>query len=169
MSNILASEFCLTVDVHVLECNNKGDFKITAVYGPTAHNRKDDFFVELVAQKQPVGVRWLVLGDFNQIRRPRDKNNANVNRSCINRFRTALQTCELHEIHLQNRSFTWNNERENPTLCKLDAFYCNNDWDICFGSHVLNALSSSLSDHFPLLLDDDRAWVLILQIRKLLG
>jgi hypothetical protein len=35
-------------------------------------------------------------------------------------------------------------------LCKLDAFYCNSDWDICFESHVLNALSSSLSDHCPL-------------------
>jgi hypothetical protein len=79
----------------------------------------------------------------------RDKNNANVNRTRINHFRTALQTCELHEIHLQNRRFTWSNEKENPTLCKLDAFYCNNDWDICFGSHVLNTLSLSLSDHCP--------------------
>jgi hypothetical protein len=41
-------------------------------------------------------------------------------------------------------------------LCKLDAFFCNNEWDLCFGSHVLNALSSSLSDHCPLLLADDR-------------
>jgi hypothetical protein len=41
-------------------------------------------------------------------------------------------------------------------MCKLDAFYCNDEWDLCFGSHVLNALSSSLSDHCPLLLADDR-------------
>jgi hypothetical protein len=150
------SEFCLSADVHVLNCNNEGDFMITTVYGPTAHNRKDAFFAELVALKPPSGVRWLVLGDFNQIRRARDKNNNNVNRGRINRFRAALQSCDLHEIHLQNRRFTWSNERENPTLCKLDAFYCNDAWDICFGSHVLNALSSSLSDHCPLLLADDR-------------
>jgi hypothetical protein len=73
-------------DVHVLNCNNEGNFKITTVYGPTASNRKDDFFAELVAQKPPAGVSWLVLGDFNQIRRARDKNNANVNHSRINRF-----------------------------------------------------------------------------------
>jgi exonuclease III len=49
MPNILASEFCLLAVVHVLDCNNEGDFKITAVYIPMAHNQKDDFFVELVA------------------------------------------------------------------------------------------------------------------------
>jgi hypothetical protein len=62
LSNIQATEFCLSADVHVLNCNNDGDFKITTVYGPTANNRKDDFFAELVAQKPPMGVRWLVLG-----------------------------------------------------------------------------------------------------------
>jgi hypothetical protein len=101
-------------------------------------------------------VRWLALGDFNQIRRARDKNKGNINQSHINRFRAALQTCALKEIHLQNRRFTWTNERQNPTLCKLDAFYCNSEWDLCFDSHVLNALSSSLSNHCPLLLADDR-------------
>jgi exonuclease III len=156
MSNIITSEFCLSADVHILNNSNEGDFKITTVYGPTASNRKDDFFAELIAHKPPFGVRWLVLGDFNQIRRARDKNKANVNRSRINRFRDALQACELHEVHLQNCRFTWSNERENPTLCKLDAFYCNNEWDVCYDTHVLTALSSSLSDHCPLFLADDR-------------
>jgi hypothetical protein len=41
-------------------------------------------------------------------------------------------------------------------LCKLDAFFCNAAWDIHFDSHVLFALSWSLSDHCPLLLADDR-------------
>jgi hypothetical protein len=67
MSNILATEFCLSTDVHVLNCNGEGDFKITTVYGPMASAQKDDFFAELVAQKPPLEVGWLVLGDFNQI------------------------------------------------------------------------------------------------------
>ena len=58
-------------------------------------------------------------------------------------------------MHLQNRRFTWSNERRNLTLCKLDAVFCNPEWDIHFGTHVLHALSSSLSDHCPLLLNDD--------------
>jgi hypothetical protein len=57
----------------------------------------------------------------------------------------------LKEINSQNRKFTWTNEREGLTMCKLDGFFCNSEWDICFPNHVLHALSSSLSDHFPLL------------------
>jgi hypothetical protein len=146
-------EFCLSASV----CIRATDvaFKITSVYGPTAYARKDDFFNELIAQKPAAGVKWLALGDFNQIYRARDKNNSNVNRSHLNRFRATLQACDLKEIHLENRRFTWSNERENPTLSKIDAFFCNADWDLHFNSHILNALSSALSDHCPLLLADD--------------
>ncbi|XP_073362469.1 uncharacterized protein [Aegilops tauschii subsp. strangulata] len=122
-------------------------FKITTVYGPTDSSCKDVFFAELIDQKPPSGVKWLALGDFNQIYRARDKNKRNVNRSRINRFRATLQNCELQEIHLQNRRFTWSNERMNPTLCKLDSFFCNAEWDLQFNTHILHALSSSLSDH----------------------
>lgn len=40
-------------------------------------------------------------------------------------------------------------------LCKLDGFFCNAEWDIGFASHILHALSSSLSDHCLLLLAND--------------
>jgi hypothetical protein len=33
--------------------------------------------------------------------------------------------------------------------------FCNEDWDITFSNHILHALSSSLSDHCPLLLAND--------------
>ena len=155
LTNIQTTEFCLSAKVHVINSGGEGDFKITTVYGPTRGNRKDDFFAEIATQKPPSGERWLVLGDFNQIRRAQDKNNRNINRSRINRFRATLQACELKEIHLQNRRFTWSNERSTPTMCKLDAFYCNSEWDIRNDSHILHALSSSLSDHCPLMLTDD--------------
>lgn len=70
-------------------------FKLTNFYGPTRNNLKDAFFHELVREKPPTGTMWLVSGDFNQIYRVRDKNRANVDRSCIDRFRNALNTCEL--------------------------------------------------------------------------
>ena len=110
------------------------------------------FFLEMVGQKPPVGTRWIVTDDFNQVYRARDKNRTNIDRSRIVRFRNALNACELKEIHLQNRKFTWSNEQANPTMRKLDSFFCNEDWDLEFGSHILHALSSSLSDHCPLLL-----------------
>jgi hypothetical protein len=154
ITNVIISEFSLSADVSLINAAQNGSFKLTTVYGPTDRALKDQFFAELVALKPTPGVRWLVPGDFNQIRRARDKNKGNVDRSRLMRFRDALQTCELTEVHLQNRRFTWSNERASPTLCKLDAFYCNAEWDLRFGTHVLYALSSSLSDHCPLLLAD---------------
>ena len=121
ISDVVSTVYCLSAMVLIRATGNM--FKITTVYGPTEPSCKDAFFAELLAQKPAPGIKWLALGDFNQIYRARDKNKRNINRSRINRFRNALHACELNEIHLQNRKFTWSNERDNPTLCKLDAFF----------------------------------------------
>jgi endonuclease/exonuclease/phosphatase family metal-dependent hydrolase len=99
-------------------------------------------------------VQWLVLGDFNLIYKASDKNNRRLNHRLMRQFRESLNECDLTEIHLQNRKFTWSNERHDPTLCKLDRVFGNASWDATFSGHVLHALSSSLSDHIPLLLSN---------------
>lgn len=68
-------------------------------------------------------------------------------------FRNTLNVCELKEIRLQNRKYTWSNERCHSTLIRLDRFFCNQSWDLAFEDHALHALSSSHSDHCPLLLN----------------
>lgn len=70
----------------------------------------------------------------------------------MGRFRAAINRCELRELRLQNRRFTWSNERDAPVLEKLDRIFCNLDGDMLFSNHSLQALSSSCSDHCPLLL-----------------
>ena len=154
VSDIATSSYCPSATVRIRDTG--ATFKTTSVYGPTDSACKDAFFAELLSHKPLPGVAWLASGDFNQIYRARDKNKRNVNTSRINRFRATLQSNELKEIHLQNRRFTWSNERSNPTLCKLDSFFCNAEWDTTYNTHVLHALSSSLSDHCPLLLADDK-------------
>ena len=116
---------------------------------------KEDFFAELLASKPAAGTMWLVLGDFNQIFRARDKNNTNINRRRMNKFKATLDNCDLKPIHLQNRRYTWSNEQANPTMSRIDGVFCNPEWDLSFGNHILHGLSSSLSDHCPLLLADD--------------
>lgn len=126
-------------------------FKLTAVYGPTRRTEKDSFLRHLRLSKPPAGDKWLLLGDFNLIYRAQDKNN-NLDHSLMRWFRSTLSHCELNEIHPQNRKFTWSNGRRRPTLVRLDRFFCNQPWDLHFGNHGLHALSSSHSDHCPLLL-----------------
>ena len=99
-------------------------------------------------------MRWLITGDFNLIYRAADKNNRNLSPRLMRHFREALDECDLSEISLQNRKFTWSNERQRPTMSRLDRFFCNAEWDATFSNHILNAFSTSLSDHCPLLLSN---------------
>uniref|UniRef100_A0A452ZUV6 Endonuclease/exonuclease/phosphatase domain-containing protein n=1 Tax=Aegilops tauschii subsp. strangulata TaxID=200361 RepID=A0A452ZUV6_AEGTS len=73
----------------------------------------------------------------------------------VTRLCGTLDPCEIKEIHLQNRKFTWCNERPDPTLCKPDSYFRNTYWDLHFENHVLAAPSSALSDHLPLFLASD--------------
>jgi hypothetical protein len=71
-----------------------------------------------------------VLGDFNLIYKARDKNNLNLNRQLMGKFRHALNDCELFEFSLQNCKSTWRNERAEKTLIRLDRVFCNTEWEL---------------------------------------
>jgi hypothetical protein len=63
----------------------------------------------------------------------------------------AIEFCELKELSLQNKRYMWSNERRRPTLVWLNKVFCNQPWDLAFDACPLHALSSSHSDHCPLL------------------
>lgn len=107
---------------------------------------------ELISCQPIATMPWLCLGDFNLICEASDKNKANINRRQMREFRRALDASELIELRLVSRKFTWSNGRKNPTLVHLDRALCNRAWDGTFPPLSLLALSSSISDHWPLLL-----------------
>ncbi|KAE8776773.1 hypothetical protein D1007_50536 [Hordeum vulgare] len=98
---------------------------------------------------------WIVIGDFNMIADPRDKNNDRVCRRWMNKFRTSLNRSSLHELPLIGRKFTWSNEQNSPTLVRLDWAFANVDWELMFRAAKLLPQASSISDHCPLLLRND--------------
>ena len=128
------------------------DLWLTMVYGPSDEDRKDDFLAEIARVAPPIGQAWLINGDFNIIYEARDKNNSNINRRIMGKFRAAIDAGGLREIKCKNRRFTWSNERRNPTLVSIDKFFCTIAWEGLFPSFLLHAASSSCSDHCPLLL-----------------
>lgn len=94
---------------------------------------------------------WLIAGDFNMIYCAADKNNHNLNRAMMGRFRRALNSMELKEIELLGRRFTWSNEKEEPTLVRLDRVFCTSQWEDAFPNHLLQSTTAGVSDHCPLL------------------
>lgn len=148
LSNFVLGNFTLSASVLVKECQTT--FLLTVVYGPTRDSAKRAFLQELRDINPGNSSKRLVVGDFNITYKATDKNNANLNLRQMRIFKETLNACELKEITLQNRRYTWSNEQDNPTLVKLDRFFCNPSWDTAFEKHLLHALSTSLSDHCPL-------------------
>ncbi|WVZ79026.1 hypothetical protein U9M48_026654 [Paspalum notatum var. saurae] len=68
------------------------------------------------------------------------------------KFRRCVAELELQDVHLHGRAFTWSNERQNPTLVRLDRVLATLPWEERFPNAFLQALSSDASDHTPLLL-----------------
>lgn len=82
-----------------------------------------------------------------------DKSNGNLNRRMMARFRRLLNSLKLKELYLNGWRYTWTNERKNATLEKLDRVFVTTSWEELFPSCFLSALSTTISDHCPLLLD----------------
>lgn len=141
-----------SVSVKVCLHGNTSSWWLTNVYGPQSDDDKVSFLNELRSFRSIHGGPWTVVGDFNMIYLASDKNNQNINKRNLGRFKHFINEHELKDISLRGRLFTWSNERERPTLEKLDRVLVSIDWEVLFPNCYLQALSSSISDHAPLLL-----------------
>jgi len=119
------------------------------VYGPQGDHEKIEFLRELRDVKAVVGDQWLVIGDFNLILQAEDKSNDNLNQRLMGEFRSTINFLELKELSLRGRKFTWSN---NTTQTRIDRAFCTVEWDLLLPASMLHALSSTVSDHSPLLL-----------------
>jgi hypothetical protein len=125
---------------------------LTAVYGPTVEVLKPAFLNELRMIRAALMGPWAIDDDFNLIAEARDKNNNRVNQRSMALFCRFINGLELKEAHLIGRWYTWSNERDCPTLEKLDRWLCSIEWDEMHSDAVLVARSSLLSDHCPILM-----------------
>lgn len=121
VTNAVNRSFTISAMVRVSSMN--ASFLLTTCYGPADDSRKDEFLAEMQDIKPNTAIPWMIIGDFNLIYQATDKNNLNLNRRLMGKFRRTLDECELMEMTLQNRRYTWSNERENPTLVRLDRFF----------------------------------------------
>ena len=87
---------------------------------------------------------------FLYILRASEKSNANLNRSMMAKFRSFIDSNELKEVYMHGRRFTWSNERDSPTMTKIDRVLVSVDWELDRPDCLLQALSTGVSDHAPL-------------------
>jgi hypothetical protein len=79
-----------------------------------------------------------------------EKNNGTLDRNMMSRFRNFVEEHELKDLYLHGRRFTCSNERELPTMTRIDRALVSVDWDLMNAEAIMQVLSSSASDHAPL-------------------
>jgi exonuclease III len=124
----------------------------SGIYGPHQDADKPAFLEELREVRSYCNGPWMLAGDFNMIYSSEVKNNNNVNRAMMGCFRRFVNEMELMEIPLIGRRYTWSNERDSPTLVKLDRVLCTTDWEDIYPDCVLHSHATEMSDHCPLIL-----------------
>jgi hypothetical protein len=107
---------------------------------------------ELKRPKQSAFSQWLIIGDFNLIYKYQDKNNGRLNRGLMNRFRRALNHMDDKEVEMVGRRFTWSNQLASPTMTRIDRVFFTTVMEDIYNNLILQSLSSSMSDHCPLIL-----------------
>ena len=128
---------------------------LTGVYGPQGDAEKVAFLEEIRDVRDLHVGPWAIVGDFNLLVNPEDKNMATVNRRMMARVRAMLNRLELKELYLNGRRYTWSNERRDPTMEKIDHVFVTNSWEDIYPRSLLTSLGSAISDHCLLLVDCD--------------
>ena len=68
----------------------------------------------------------------------------------MNKFKDFVDDHELREMYMHGSKYTWSNERDVPTLTKIDRVLMMVDWELQNANHRLHALSMGVSDNAPL-------------------
>ncbi|KAM0840272.1 hypothetical protein ACQ4PT_059782 [Festuca glaucescens] len=141
-----------TLSATITSRSDDSKWYITCVYGPQGFQEKLAFIDELRGLRPFVLDSWLILGDLNLITKASDKNNLNINRCLIGKFRAARDFLELKDMRMDGCRCTWSNSQADPVLTKIDHVFFSAGWDVAFLDAYLQAITSACLDHAPLFL-----------------
>ncbi|KAJ1287418.1 hypothetical protein BS78_02G008500 [Paspalum vaginatum] len=148
------------MSVEFSSLHNGTNWILTNIYAPCTYEGKRvflDWFKNII---MPEDVNWLIVGDFNLIRSPEDRNKlgADVNEMFL--FNEAISELNLVEIPLHGKRFMWSNKQFPPLLERLDWFFTSPAWTSCFPNTTATSLVMETSDHSPSESVQDKAKVI---------
>jgi hypothetical protein len=96
----------------------------------------------------PPEVDWLIVGDFNLMRHPHNRNRPGADLSEMFLFNEAISALGLVEIPLQGRKCTWSNKQTPPLLERLDWFFTSQSWTNIYPGTSASSLVMETSDQY---------------------
>jgi hypothetical protein len=124
---------------------------LTNIYDPCTTESKSAFLQWFKDIDMSDEVKWLIVGDFNLIRSPQNRNKPGGNITEMFAFNEAINRLCLNEIPLKGCKYTWTNKQQDPLLERLDWFFSSNSWVSYLPNTWASALSRDTSDHMPCL------------------
>lgn len=128
------------------------DWTLTNIYGPCQQEARHDFLNWFQNFQIDDDENWMVLGDFNYIRYPHNRNRVGGSLNDMFLFNEAMNSQALVEIPLKGKNFTWSNMQEAPLLEKLDWCFTSEAWTLSFPSTMAIPLAKTTLDHIPILI-----------------
>lgn len=141
------NNYAVTMDFFSMHDNTR--WVLTCIYAPCTNENRAPFFNWFRHMHIPAGSDWIILGDFNLIRKNKDRNMPGGDLTNIFNFNAAISQLGITEIVLEGRKFTWSTMRPSPLLEKLDWVFTSGSWALNYPSTSVKALDMIPSDHCP--------------------
>lgn len=115
---VFQNEYAMSLEFKSL---NDGNFwLLTNIYAPCTLEGKRDFCDWLKNIQMPDDQDWLLVGDFNLLRTPENRNRAGGDVTEMLLFNEAISALGLVKIPLIGKKITWTNKQHPPLLERLD-------------------------------------------------
>lgn len=108
--------------------HNGDSWLLTNIYGPCTHDGKRSFIQWLKQYTVNDVDNWLLVGDFNLIRKPENRNRPGGDVTEMLMFNDVISSLELVELPLYGRNYTWTNKHPTPLMERLDWFFTSSSW-----------------------------------------
>ena len=135
------------VGVSFISTQSNEAWNLVNVYGPCSGQRRVDFSSWLFDLNIPSNENWLILGDFNFIRSPTNRNKPGGDAADMLLFNEFICAQSLMELPVKGRSFTWSNMQQAPLLEKLDWVFTYESWSLHYPNTLVVPLARPTSDH----------------------
>jgi len=148
---VFSNDYALSVEF-TSRLNNE-TWILTTVYAPCTPSGKRAFLDWFKEIQMPADSDWLIVGDFNLIRKPEDRNREGADTNEMFAFNEAINKLGVIELPLLGRQFTWTNKQFPPLLERLDWFFTSASWTNKYPNTIMKALVMETSDHWPCIIE----------------
>ncbi|CAN1806221.1 Transposon TX1 uncharacterized 149 kDa protein [Linum perenne] len=116
---------------------------------------REEVWQSILAIDRDVDFPWCLIGDFNAIRNPKEKEgNRPPNIRSMRELNNFLEEARLVDIAYVGARYTWSNNQEGTAEVKqrIDRGFCNTEWASIYPNGFIIHKARTESDHCPILL-----------------